>query len=378
MERVFRLVGGLLVAIAWGPPLRAQARPVVEVGVTAARFTGDNLTLVGPQLRLSAAAVQRRLFESFELGAVSSGSATTGFASVMGGVRTVRPGALQGDITAELAAVGTTTSAGRAITGIFNARSVHDAGPTGAWLRASGQLASRESNTFVGGSIDAAAWWRFSASQLTAMLMQEWTRAELYTGPGRSRPVGTVPVQYVEAGLDFRSESDAAVVRVGLSSRRDNGGPQLFEQSFSGSASYWTGETTAVVLTAARQLPDYVRGGDAVDAVTIGVRFGQVSPSAARGGPRVAMVQFTGTADTRTVRMHAAEARTVEIMGDFTNWEPRAMTRNGASFESTMRVSSGTHRLMVRIDGGAWRPPANTPVVDDDFGGRVGLLVVPN
>jgi hypothetical protein len=32
---------------------------------------------------------------------------------------------------------------------------------------------------------------------------------------------------------------------------------------------------------------------------------------------------------------------------------------------------------MLRIDDGEWSPPANLPVVDDDFGGRVGLLVVP-
>ena len=377
MGRVLRLVGGLLVALARGRTLDAQVRPIVEVGVTAARFTGDNITLVGPQLRLSASAVQQRLFESFELGTLSSSSATTGFASVMSGLRSISPRALQGDVTAELAAFGATTSAGRVITGIFNARTVHDAGSTGVWLRTSGQIASRESNRFVGGSVDAASWWRFSRSQLTAVLTQEWTRAELYAGRGRSSPVGTVPVQYLEGGVDFRSENDVGEVHLSVGTRRDNGASHLFEQSFSGSAAYWTGETTAVVLTAARQLPDYVRGGDAVDAVTIGVRFGQVSPSAARGGSRVAMVQFTGSADVRTVRIHVPEARTVEIMGDFTNWEPRAMTRNGAAFESTMRVSTGTHRLMVRIDGGSWRPPANTPVVDDDFGGRVGLLVVP-
>ena len=352
-------------------------RPIVEVGITAAQFTGDNVTLVGPQLRLSAAAVQHRFFESFELGALSSSAATAAFASVTGGVRTARPSSLQGEVTAELAAVGTTTSAGRAITAIFGARSVHDAGSTGAWFRTNGQVASRESHTFVGGSVDAASWWRFSKSQLTAMLTQEWTHAEVYAGPGRSRPIGVVPVQYLEGGFDLRAENDIGVVNVGVSTRRDNGAPQLFEQSFSGSAMFWTGETTAVVLTAARQLPDYMRGGDAVDAMTIGVRFGQVSPSAARGATRVAMVQFSGPVDTRTVRLHVPKARSVEIMGDFTNWEPRAMTRNGASFESTMRVSSGTHRLMVRIDGGEWRPPANTPVVDDDFGGCVGLLVVP-
>ncbi len=377
MARTLRVVGGLLVAFAGVPTLSAQSRAVVDVGVTSARFTADNVVLVGPQLRFAATAVQRRLFESVELGAMSSSAAATGFASVMAGARTVRPGVLQGDITGELAAVGTTTTAARAITGIVNARSVYDAGSTGAWVRASGQIASRETMVFVGGSVDAASWWRHSKSQLTAMLTQEWTRASLYAGPGRSRALGSVPVQYLEGGMTLDSENDVAVFRVGASTRRDAGAFHLFEHSFSGSAAYWTGETTAVVLTAARQLPDYVRGGDAVEALTIGVRFGQASPAAARMVQQTAMVQFTGSADTRTVRVHVQDARAVEIMGDFTNWEPREMTRNGPMFESTMRVTSGTHRLVIRIDGGSWRPPANTPAVDDDFGGRVGLLVVP-
>ena len=38
---------------------------------------------------------------------------------------------------------------------------------------------------------------------------------------------------------------------------------------------------------------------------------------------------------------------------------------------------NATIRAVVRIDGGAWRAAANTPAVDDDLGGRVGLLVVP-
>ncbi|CAN5225590.1 hypothetical protein BH09GEM1_BH09GEM1_36230 [soil metagenome] len=377
MQCVLRAVSGLLTACAWGMTLNAQTRPVVEVGVTAVRFTDDDVSTVGPLLRLSASAVQRRLFESFELDAMGSRSAATAFASVTGGVRTASLSSVQSEIVAELSGAGTTSSATRAITGILNARSAYDAGSMGVWMRVSGQVASRENTVFFGGSVDAASWWRFAQSRLSATMTQEWTRAELYTGPGRAGPSGTVPVQYLEGGLNLQSESDAAVFQVGVSTRRDAGALHLFEQSLSGSAAYWTGGTIAVVLTAARQLPDYVRGGDAVDAVRIGVRFGQASPTATRSAHRVALVQLTGPADTRTVRIHVIDARTVEIMGDFTNWESRAMTRNGATFESTMRVSSGTHRLMVRIDGGEWRPPANTPTVDDDFGGRVGLLVVP-
>jgi hypothetical protein len=164
---------------------------------------------------------------------------------------------------------------------------------------------------------------------------------------------------------------------VAVTSRRDAGASHLFEPSLAATVLYWTSESTALMLAAAHQLPDYVRGLDALDGVSVGIRFGQASPALARPALRAAMIQFTGTADTRLVRIHIPDARTVEIMGDFTNWEPRPTTRNGATFESTMRVTSGTHRLLLRIDGGEWRPPGNTPAVDDDFGGRVGLLVVP-
>ena len=64
-------------------------------------------------------------------------------------------------------------------------------------------------------------------------------------------------------------------------------------------------------------------------------------------------------------------------MGDFTEWEPRTLVSSGGAFEGAMVMRSGTHRMLVRIDGGPWRPAANTPAVDDDLGGRVGLLVVP-
>jgi hypothetical protein len=73
----------------------------------------------------------------------------------------------------------------------------------------------------------------------------------------------------------------------------------------------------------------------------------------------------------------ATGARRVEIMADFTDWSPLELGRSGGPFERELELSAGTHRMLVRIDGGAWRPAANTPAVDDDLGGRVGLLVVP-
>jgi hypothetical protein len=77
------------------------------------------------------------------------------------------------------------------------------------------------------------------------------------------------------------------------------------------------------------------------------------------------------------VRVLAPGAHTVELMADFTEWASVTLSPSHDVFEGSFALSPGTHRLVVRVDGGAWRPAANTPAVDDDLGGRVGLLVVP-
>jgi len=70
----------------------------------------------------------------------------------------------------------------------------------------------------------------------------------------------------------------------------------------------------------------------------------------------------------------------VEIMADFTDWEPVSLTRTASSereWSVALPLSAGSHRLAVRIDGGGWVVPPNLPRVADEFGGEVGLLTVP-
>ena len=151
----------------------------------------------------------------------------------------------------------------------------------------------------------------------------------------------------------------------------------MFEQGLGATGAFWMRESMAVVLQYSRQLPDWVRGSDAADIVSVGLRFGQASPATARSARFIPIVQVSDADGSRTLRVHVAGARQVDVMGDFTDWEVQPLSRNGTVFERTVTLASGTHRLLVRIDGGAWRPAANTPAVDDDLGGRVGLLVIP-
>ena len=71
-------------------------------------------------------------------------------------------------------------------------------------------------------------------------------------------------------------------------------------------------------------------------------------------------------------------ARTVEVMGDFTDWRPVALTLvTPTQWEVQLSVAPGVHRVNVRINGGGWFAPAGTRAEETEFGGVVGVLVVP-
>ncbi|MBX6331188.1 MAG: glycogen-binding domain-containing protein [Gemmatimonadaceae bacterium] len=79
----------------------------------------------------------------------------------------------------------------------------------------------------------------------------------------------------------------------------------------------------------------------------------------------------------RTIAVELPEAHQVEIMGDFTDWIPVALTRDAAGrWSTTLAIPPGAHRMNVRVDGGAWRVPPGLTPVNDDFNGLTGLLIV--
>lgn len=73
------------------------------------------------------------------------------------------------------------------------------------------------------------------------------------------------------------------------------------------------------------------------------------------------------------------EARGVaraELMGDFTDWSPVLMERNGSRWRVSLPVQPGLHRLNVRYDSGAWQAPPGSRVVKDEFGKESGELLI--
>lgn len=97
--------------------------------------------------------------------------------------------------------------------------------------------------------------------------------------------------------------------------------------------------------------------------------------AAATGAPRLEVVP---SAEPRVLRVYVARAETVELMGDFTDWRPVPLVRAGAGvWEIRLALDPGVHRLNLRIDGGRWLVPAGTRREESEFGGGVGVVVVP-
>jgi hypothetical protein len=374
--RWFSITCGLIVALSAVRPLGAQRRGSLEVGVSAVRFPVDSSRAFGPFVSWTTSGNTLRSFFSASANVVIAPAGASGSFAFGAGRRSLLPEGWLGEVSAELSALAGPAS--RAASSLLAAaRLLRPIREGGGWLRLSGDVASREAGRLGGEGVDVGAWWRWPRVQVTTSLAQQWNMAQLFIGRSRDEVVGTVPVRYTEAGISLRVESDDASLDVAASVRRDRDAPQLYAPAVSATAALWQTSTRAIVVSVAHQLPDFIHGADAVDYVSVGMRLNERSPRAVREERSRPIVQVSGSDSSAMFTVKAPGARTVEIMGDFTNWEPVALVPRNGAFVAPVTLTRGSHRVVVRINGGEWKPAANTPAVDDDLGGRVGLLLVP-
>ncbi len=91
-----------------------------------------------------------------------------------------------------------------------------------------------------------------------------------------------------------------------------------------------------------------------------------------------ARLGFTQAGTRVTLRIEARGTGLVELMGDFTDWQPVALTQTGTGiWEITLDITPGVHRLNLRMDNGTWLVPAGTRLEETEFGGAVGVVLVP-
>jgi hypothetical protein len=152
----------------------------------------------------------------------------------------------------------------------------------------------------------------------------------------------------------------------------------------SAGATYWATNRLGIVAGAGVYPVDFTQGFPGGRYISLSVRIRPATVSMRPVEPpdpqlRTFQLHAEG-GDTYRIRVRAPSARVVEVKGDFTLWRAVPLdpeSGGGGWWSVALPISRGTHEVNVRVDGGAWSVPPGLTPLRDEFGGRVGLLVVP-
>jgi hypothetical protein len=147
-------------------------------------------------------------------------------------------------------------------------------------------------------------------------------------------------------------------------------------------ASWALGEQFALVAAGGSRAAEPAIGRLGGNYFSLGVRLASAPwiAHALHPGARSTASSFGVRAEgpTRIIYVHAPAARTIELMADFTDWQPVAMRHaSNDEWRLAMPIAPGSHRVNIRVDGGDWGAPPGAGTVQDEFNGVVGLVVVP-
>lgn len=397
-SRLLRLTVALgLLAGSAPAPLAAQGRVGASVDVNAARVTFDDFLpsavyTVAPYVRAGAGLLDvagRGAFSRFESGNRAS---TLGAAASL---RTPEWRGWRAELAGDVARLDYDL-APRIVTADATGRLLHSIGPAAVAFGFSLGLTDDTAAvrnvrsgavTLLGRALGTALSLEVAGRRIGAALVPA-ERA------GTVDDVYTPPVQWGDARLDARWERSR--VRFGVAAGTRFGYDPDVQPWAEATTTIRLARELAAVASFGRELSDPVRRAPGGLYAVLGLRWatrtsGALPVARARSGadrilPGTAIAEpVVGRIETRhgrassTVRIWAPGARKVELMGDFTDWEPVLLARVGNWWLVTVpRMGAGPQRVNVRIDGGAWGVPSGVPVLRDDFDGASGVLIVPD
>ena len=205
-------------------------------------------------------------------------------------------------------------------------------------------------------------------------------------------------VAYYDGGLHARWERDWLQLAASAGARGDKvvGANRLSDLSATRwgdlSATMWVSRRLAIVFGHGAYPADFAQLAPGGRYTTLSMRIA-TRPPALRDAlarsirlptqslvrPVVASFDAKRIRDgTVRIRVRAPGASSVELVGDFSDWDPLLLERTvGDTWQIVLPLASGTHRLNIRVDGGAWGVPPGIGTRVDEFGDVVGLLLIP-
>lgn len=360
----------------WSPPVPAQTAFHVEAGGAQVRY-GDTARVNAGTLSAAATALTPNTsFSALAAASTTQQSSWTMFGAAQGSVFTPGLRAVRGELRASGSA--TTYGSGTGSAQLLGGARLHVARSTlGAWL---GLGAGSVTDPIGWRAIrlgEAGAWIQMGSAVVQAVVMPVRIAGDVsYTDAEGTVRFGNARVEL------------GAVAGVRSAVRGFDEGPNAWA-SFNAIA--WVLRTIGITAGAGNYPADPGQSLPAAKYVTLGVRIApkRIVPSATALPADVlgvtgrvdppAMTVADGTAGNRIITVRVPSAQRVELMGDFTDWTPVQMspTQPSGSWSVSLPLTSGVHQVNIRANGGAWSVPQGLTAVTDEFGGSVGILVVP-
>lgn len=352
----------------------AQSAAHVEAGGARVRYS-DSVAIAAATISAGGSALTSRASISGSLaGSTTQQSSWTVFGSADAAVFAL----VRGSVRAELHGGGSFSTYGQ---GVGSGRALGGArlhfmrSAGGAWIGAG-----------AGGVRDPIGWRSLTAGEIGA-----WARF----GATDMQAVA-LPVR-IQEGVSYTDVEGTVRVTSARGELLGTAGVRTSVKGFEESAGHWAGVNAVAWILPRVEITGGVGrypsdpGQDLPAAMyaTLGLRVSQRSArrpntvlpmDVQRVSTREAPVITVsgGTSSARRITLRASAARSVELMGDFTDWAPVSMERAEAgTWAASLPVTSGVHQVNVRIDGGEWSVPAGLTAIKDEFGGSVGILLVP-
>jgi hypothetical protein len=234
----------------------------------------------------------------------------------------------------------------------------------GGWL---GLGLAGARNSYDSASVDAwqpevGAW--LQAADVRGSLSYRYTRLN-----GASYPE-------LSASLAFSRRRIDLVAFAGI--REWPGDAGLGDELWAGaSVAWWLTQNTALTIAGGAYPWDVLQALSGGEYLSIGLK---ITPRRVRPIPVSATAPIVFTPEQArdgSITFPVRGASRVEIAGDWTGWNPVPLAQDVAGrWVLPATLEPGAYRFNLRVDGARWMVPEGFPVLDDGFGGTVGLLIV--